>query len=315
MKKPIYTLAVILALCVVVYLVLKTKEKRTYAPQRVESFLEVDSSSVDRIEFWILGTKMVFEKRGENWFSTDPDSFRIDKTLVGQLVGLASNLEVVDLVSTNPQKQIFFQVDTLTGTTLNLLSQGKILASFVVGKMTTDYAHTYVRKTDSDEVWSAKGFISRIIQRRIDQWRDKSILELDPEKIQAIEFNKGKGSFRLTKADTTWQLSPSPYRESFDAKQDEVTDFVERIATLRTDAFAALPDLEGVDFKKPVLTLKLTLDDGSEEILTIVQKSEEDKRYFLTKQDEETFFILYQGSFDYINRDMEDFKSEAEPST
>jgi len=315
MKKPIYTLAIILVLCVVVYFVLKTKEKRTYAPQRVESFLEVDSSSVDRIEFWILDTKMVFEKRGQNWYSTDPDSFRIDKTLVGQLVGLASNLEVVDLVSTNPQKQIFFQVDTLTGTTLNLLSQGKIVASFVVGKMTTDYTHTYVRKRDSDEVWSAKGFISRIIQRRIDQWRDKAILELNPEKIQVIEFNKSKGSFRLTKADTIWQFSPSPYTESLDAKQDEVTDFVERIANLRTDGFALLTDIVELDFKKFALQLRVTLDDGSEEILTIAQKSKEDTRYFVEKQGEETIFILYQGSFDYINRDIEDFKSEGQPST
>lgn len=315
MKKTIYSLAIILGVCVIIYFLLIAREKRTYAPQRMESFLEIDSSLVDRVEFWIFNTKMVFEKKGENWHAAEPDSFRVDKRQVGQLLGLAANLEVQDLISTNPQKQIFFQVDTLTGTTLNLLSQGKILASLVVGKTSADLAQTYVRKRGSNEVWSAKGFLSRIVGRRIDEWRDKSILELDPQKIQAIEFVKKKGSFRLTKADTVWVLSPSPYAESFDAKQDEVTDFVERIAILRTDAFASLPDIAELDFEKSVLQLKVTSDDGSEEILTMTQKSKEDTRYFVEKQGEETIFILYQGSFDYINRDIEDFKSEAEPST
>jgi hypothetical protein len=205
---------------------------------------------------------------------------------------------------------MFFQVDTLTGTRLNFLSQDKILASLVVGKTSTDMTHTYVRRTDSDEVWSAKGFLSRIVGRRIEQWRDKSILELDPQKIQAVEFTKKKSSFRLTKADTVWNVSPSPFAEAFEAKENEARDFVERISSLRTDGFALLTDVVELDFNKYLLRLRFILDDGSEEILTIAQKSKDDKNYFLEKQGDETIYILYQGSFDYINREIEDFKSE-----
>jgi hypothetical protein len=310
MKKTILPLTIILALCVVIYFLVVTKEKKSFAPQKVESFLQVDSTIVDTIEFCILNTKMVFEKRDDNWFATQPDSFKVDKRLVDQLLSLTANLEVEDLISTNPIKQMLFQVDTLTGTMLNFLSQGDTVASFVVGKTSPDYMHTYVRKTDSDEVWASTGFLSRIINLRLEQWRDKSILELDPAKIETIEFIKKKGSFRLTKADTIWKVSPPPYTKSFDAKGEEVIDFLDRISQLRTDAFASLPDFEGLDFKKSLLKLKLTLDDGSEEIINIAQKSKEDNRYFVEKQGEETIFILYQGSFDYLNRDIEDFKSE-----
>jgi len=310
MKKTFLALPIILALCLIIYFLLVSKEKKTFAPQRVEKFLEIDSSSVDVVEFCILNTKMVFEKKDDKWYVTQPDSFRADKNSLGQLLNLVANLEVEDLISTNPRKQMLFQVDTLTGTILNFISQGKTMASLVVGKTSTDFLYTYVRKLDSDEVWSAKGFLSHVVGRRRDQWRDKSILDLDAEKIQTVEFTRKKGSFKLTRVDTIWQVSAPPYAETFDTKHIEVKDFLDRISNLRTDGFASLPDLEGVDFTKPVLTLKLILEDGSEEILSVVQKSQEDKRYFLTKEGDETIYILYQGSFDYLDRDIEDFKSE-----
>lgn len=310
MKRTIIPLVMILALCVIVYFLLISREKKTYSPERIETFVQIDSSAVDKVEFCIFNTKMVFSRRNGNWYASGPDSFKVDNRMVGQLLNLVANLEVEDLISTNPKKQLLFQVDTLSGTVLNFMSGNDTLASLVVGKTSPDFMHTYVRKTDSDEVWSAIGFLSRMVGRHVEQWRDKTILELDAQKIRAIEFKKKKGSFKLTKADTLWKVSPSPYKNEYDVKEDEVRNFLDRISNLRTDAFATLPDLEGVDFKKPVLTLKLTKDDGTEEILTIVQKSEEDKRYFLTKEGEETFFILYQGSFDYLNRNIEDFKSE-----
>jgi hypothetical protein len=314
MKRTIIPLVMILALCLIVYFLLISREKKTYTPERIETFVQIDSSVVDKVEFCIYNTKMVFNKRNGNWYASGPDSFKVDQRMVGQLLNSVANLEVEDLISTNPQKQLLFQVDTLSGTVLNFMSGNDTLASLVVGKSSSDFMHTYVRKTNSDEVWSAKGFLSRMVGRHLDQWRDKTILELDTEKIKTIEFKREKSSFRLAKVDTVWKVSPAPYKNEYDVKEDEVSNFLDRISNLRTDAFATLPDLEGVDFKKPALVLKLTLDDGTEEILTIVQKNE-DKRYFVVKEAEETFFILYQGSFDYLNRNIEDFKSEAPPIT
>ena len=310
MKRAIIPLVMILILCVIVYFILISKEKRIYSPERIEAYVNLDSSAVDKIEFCILKTKMAFDKRDGKWFATGPKSFKVDKRLVGQLLSMVANLEVEDLISTNPRKQMLFQVDTLTGTILNFMSGNDTLASLAVGKTSQDFMYTYVRKTDSDEVWSAKGFLSRIVGRHLDQWRDKSILDLDAEKINAVEFKKKKKSFKLAKVDTVWKVSSSLYTEGQDTREDEVRAFIDRISNLRTDEFAELPDLEGVNFKKPVLTLKLTLDNGTEETLTIVQKSLEDKRYVVTKDGEETFFILYQGSFDYLDREIEDFKSE-----
>jgi hypothetical protein len=295
---------------VIVYFLLISKEKKTYSPERIESYVDLDSSAVDKIEFCILQSKMVFDKENGKWYASGPKSFKVDKRLVGQLLSMVANLEVVDLISTNPRKQMLFQVDTLTSTILNFMSGNDTLASLAVGKTSQDYMYTYVRKTDSDEVWSAKGFLSRIVGRHLDQWRDKSILDLDAEKITTIEFKKKKGSFKLAKVDTVWKISSSLYTEEQDTQEDEVRTFIDRISNLRTDEFAELPDLEGVNFKKPVLTLKLTLEDDTEEILTIVQKGRDDKMYFVTKEGEETFFILYQGSFDYLDREIEDFKSE-----
>ena len=308
MKKSFYVLVIILVLCVIIYFLLISKEKKIFAPQAVVNFIQLDSSLVDKIEFTIFQTKRVFEKREGNWFSLGHDSIKLDNNLIGQLLSLIINLEVEDLISTNPKKQIRFQVDTLTGTRVDFIGRGENLVSLVVGKTSPDFMYTYVRKSNSDEVWSAKGFLSQVIGRRLDQWRDRHIFQLDTERIQEIEFMKRKGSFKLIQVDTLWKVSPSPYYEKYETNTEQVNGFLGFISSLRADAFAPKMEIEQLDFRRPVLQMKLTLVDGYREVLTFTQKSEEDKRYFVKKGKEETIYQLYQGSFDQIDKRMGDFK-------
>ena len=310
MRKSFYALVLILILCAIVYFLVVSKEKKTFAPQRVEHFLQFDSSSVDKIKFSLFQTKRIFEKKDENWYSTHPDSFKLDKILVGQFLNLMANLEVEDLISANPVKQMRFQVDTLTGTRIDFFNREKLLASLVVGKTSSDYMYTYVRKSNSKEVWSAKGFLSPLVSRRLDQWRDKSIIELDAEKIQKVEFVRNKGSFWLIKADTLWKVSPPPYSASYEVKEDKVEDFIKFISSFKADAFVSKKEALKLDMGKSVLQLRLVLEDGSGEILTVFREGGESERYFAKKGEDETIYEFSKGSYELIDKRVEDFKSE-----
>lgn len=141
MKKTIYFLLGILLIFVTVYFLLTQKEKKTFAPERMENFLQLDSALVDRVEFNRFGTRLILQKVNQLWYLVEPDSFRADKNAVGQLLSNASHLRVEEMISSNREKQTFFMVDSVTGTRIDFFSGNNIQASVVVGKMTSDYMH------------------------------------------------------------------------------------------------------------------------------------------------------------------------------
>ncbi|NIN00028.1 MAG: DUF4340 domain-containing protein [candidate division Zixibacteria bacterium] len=314
MKKPIYVLIAVFLLFVTIYLVLVQKEKKTFSPRTVENFLGLDSVSVNRIEFIKYDTKMVFQKIGQQWYIVEPDSYRADNKAIGQLVSLASHLTVGEIISSNPEKQILFQVDSLTGTGLDFFSGDRQLASVVVGKMSDDYMHAYLRKTGSEDVYLAKGFFSSITQQRVDHWRDRQILAFDPGLVTEVEFTQGKDKFKLTREDTVWQLSAPPYRETATADHEKTEDYIRTLAEIRSDKFPLKNEIVGMRFENPELVIKLTFADGHEEKLLATKASGEGNRYFVKTDQSESVFVLFEYNYKRLAKKLEDFQPEAEES-
>ncbi len=310
MKKPLYLLLGILLVFLIIYFLLIQKEKKTFSPGKVENFLKLDSAQVNRIEFGKFGTKLIFQKTNQQWYMLEPDSFRADNNAIGQLLSAASHLEVGEVISSNKEKQFFFQVDTLTGTRLNFLAGENQLASLVIGKTSSDYLHTYLRKTDSDDVHLAKGHFTRIVNRKVDQWRASGILAFDPKQVKEVELSQGKEKFKLTKEDTLWQLSLYPYQESFQADSKKAEDYVRTLANMKADEFARKPEIEEIDFKKPQFVLKLTFLDGHDQRLFATRKTKEDNRYFMKTDQDQSVFVLFEYNFKRLAKKFKDFQSK-----
>jgi hypothetical protein len=312
MKKSIYPLVGILILFVIIYLLLVQKEEKTFAPGRVENFLDLDSALVDRIEFKKYDTRMVFQKAGQQWYITQPDSFRADNQVIGQMLSLASHLTVGDIISSNPEKQFFFQVDSLTGTRLDFLSADRKLASMVVGKMSDDFTHSYLRKTGSDDVYLAKGIFSGITKQQIEKWRDRQILTFDPQQIEEIEIVKEKGSFNLTREDTTWILSPHPYQQTMVADNRKVDEYVATLSDIKADKFAFKGETVGLSFQNPELEITLTFSDDQPKKLWAIKARGDENRYFVKTNQYSEVYVLFEYSFKRLAKGIEDFKSEGE---
>jgi len=201
-------------------------------------------------------------------------------------------------------------VDTVTGTRLNFFAGENQLASLVIGKMSSDYLHAYLRKTDSDDVYLAKGHFTRLANRPIDQWRDLNIFAFDLKQVKEIEISQDKEKFRLTQQDTLWQLSLYPYQKSFQADSKKTEDYIRTLAYMKADYFAKKPEVEGLDFKKTRLVLKLTFLDGHEEKLFVTQKHKEDDRYFAKTTQDKSVYVLYKYNFNNLAKEFEDFKSK-----
>jgi len=297
---------------VIIYLLLIQKEKKTFSPGKVENFLKLDSAQVNRIEFGKFGTKLIFQKTNQQWYMLEPDSFRADNNTIGQLLSVFSHLEVGEKISSNREKQFVFQVDTLTGTRLDFFRGENQLASVVIGKMSSDRLHAYLRKTNSDDVYLVRRHFIRMVKRKIDQWRDRGIFTFDPKHLREIKLSRGKEEFKLTREDTLWQLSLYPYQESFQADSKKTEDYLRTLADMKADEFARKPEIEEIDFKKPQFMLKLTFLDGHEETLFATQKRKEDNRYFVKTDQNKSIFVLFEYTFKRLAKKLEDFQPKEE---
>ena len=312
MKKPLYLLLGLLAIFVIVYVLLIQKEKKTFRQEKVENFLQLDSAAVNRFEFNLFDTKLAFVKLDQQWYMTRPDSCRADNRAIEQMLSMATHLEVGEIISSNPEKQFVFQVDTVMGNRLDFFDGENLLASMVIGKMQEDRLHAYLRKTDSDDVYLARGLFSHIANRRLDLWKDRSLFVLDPKQASQIELGQDKKKFRLTKQDTLWLVSAHPYQESLPADVGAVDEYIETLANMKIDDFLRASHARGIRFDRPQLELMLTLSDGEQEKVAAIAQGGEESRYYVKTDLDKNVFILYEFNFKRIAKTFEDFLPKEE---
>ena len=297
----------ILLFCTLVYLLLLQKENKTFAPGSVKNFLALDSARVDQIGFRKFDTRMSFQKVGQGWFMTEPDSFRADKDELGQLLSMASHLEVGEVISSNPEKQGYFMVDDYTGTTISFFLGKSELTSLVVGKTSKDLLHTYLRKTNSNDVFLAPGLLASMTERGVKEWKDRSIFDLDPKNIKELEFNQKSGNFKLTRSDTLWVMNLMPDGKLTTPDNRLVNDYLFTLSSIKGDEWAGQPEIEQLDFTKSEYTITITFLDGYRESLFIVQLQPGGSRYYAKTDQGSNILILYEYTFKRIAKQPDDF--------
>jgi hypothetical protein len=219
---------------------------------------------------------------------------------------------VGEMISSNPGKQYWFQVDTLTGTGLDFLSAGHLLASVIIGKTSEDNINGYLRKTTSDDVYLTDANFVRMAQRNINQWRDPRLFTFDGDQINEIQWNQGRIGFRLIRTDSLWELSRYPYQETSAADTQAAKAYARTLADMRADDFPFKSQLSGVDLKAREPLLVITLRDGDQVKLFAVEGPGEGNQYWVATSQDNEVFTLFEYNFKLLNKTPEDFLPKPE---
>ena len=231
MKRNTWILLAVLALLAVVTILVLNRPGEQSSPGFLEEpLVRFDSAAVDRLEITSAQGRVVLARQGSRWMVEEPLSAPADEAVIGTAIGKSASILLKSLVSSNPQKQFLFQVDS-TATLVRIFDHGTERAAFRVGKLGTSYRDTYVRREGSDDVYLADGVLTYVFAKPTRDWRDKSIFRTDQAAIQSVDFRYGDTTFTLTKADTLWLLNGSPTVET------TVTSFLTSLANFQADAF------------------------------------------------------------------------------
>ncbi len=206
MSRSTWTLVAILVLLIgAALLVLQRPGERASQETSGAMLVQFDSAAVDQITLRSPGGSVVLKKASGTWMMESPIRYRADQSAVDAVLSKARSIPITTIVSSNAERFSLFNVDS-TGTSVRLNAGDAVLASFYIGKPSSSFSETYVRKDGSSDVVLADGMFAYTFSRAANEWRDKAILTVRQDEIQNVRFAYGDTTFAIARADSGWIL-------------------------------------------------------------------------------------------------------------
>jgi hypothetical protein len=291
--------------------------ERRGTTSRERTFEKVDIERITQIEVSGKGTGVTLSRQGGIWMVTEPVEYPANETLVEDMLTQVDELAVTNLVSTSPANHDLYEVGPDTGVLVRLLGGRdgqRRLAEFYIGKMTSDFGHTYIRRFAEDEVFMASGLLQGYFNKTVSGWRDKTILSLEIENIEQVELSSSENSWLVARRGVYPETADAPWVIRTDG------EFVPADSTAVITILHRLINLSASDFPSPAQPLDFNWDDPDYRIMlgltgdipvgiNVWLKEGENSRVWVKKDGDETVFIMYKSTFDVIAKQSTDLIS------
>ena len=209
----------------------------------------------------------VLEKKNDVWLVTSEASYPADADAVQKMLDVAAGLSRKDMISSNPEKQAAYQVDT-TGVAVTIEdAKGKTRAAFTVGKLGPDYQSTYVREANSAEVILAPGYLGPIFSRGTQSWQDKRVFNYEPTDLVEIGVNKPGLAMVLKRSDDGKWLVAQPEGAACDSnKASRLARILARLTSVDFAGRVPMPEA-GVDRPDSSVWFKVASGAGAKLVI------------------------------------------------
>lgn len=153
---------------------------------------------------------------------------------------------VAELAATSRSSHSRMGIDSASGKKLRFIKGGKLLAELVVGQRGPGYQGAYVRKAGADEVYLVRGSLPDVVERYVDEWRDRRIAEVEPDSVQEVRVERGKVRYTLRRRDGRWEFAGGA-----EADTAEVRRMLDEYRNLRAGGFPTAAQEDSIDFARP----------------------------------------------------------------
>lgn len=174
------------------------------ASGEITEFVEsLDSQSVTVIRIDGPDGPVALTREGDTW---TVNGFASDSNSISRLLDAIEAVAVGDLVATNPDNHDRTGVSTDSAVTVDFVGSGGAIRTILVGKGGRRMATAYVRLPDADDVYLLYGDLRAQVVRRLDNWRDRTMVALDTANVARISIERDSVDYTLVRGDSTWRL-------------------------------------------------------------------------------------------------------------
>ncbi|MBI5022221.1 MAG: DUF4340 domain-containing protein [Ignavibacteriales bacterium] len=223
-------IAVLVILVVIVILILPSSGEREVSYDLPLAAVKIDSGAVVKIEIVQPKSSIMLENIGGKWEVTSPIHATADPVAIAQLLNGFSQFKIGSLISSNPEKQKLFQVDS-SGTRLTFTNRNAKTTSLIIGKMGPSFSELYFRLPDSKEVYLGEGVDTWNVNKSVKDWRDKSIYRTMTESIKEITITTAAKEFLFNRESDGWHIGDRVI------DNNELNPLLNTLSNLRADDF------------------------------------------------------------------------------
>jgi hypothetical protein len=199
-------------------------------------------ADVDRIEISAPSETLRIARADTAW---TVNAHAADTREVSQLLtALADSAAASELVARSPGSHGRLGVDS-AGRRLLVAHGERVLLELVIGSAGPSYQTAYVRRTDGDEVYLYRGRLVSLVDRPVDEWRDRRIGQLASDSVGSVRIARGTRVAALTRADTTWTVNGAH------ADSGTVQSLLSALRDLTAVGFATEARADSLDFVRP----------------------------------------------------------------
>ena len=199
-------------------------------------FPDFDKEQVAKIEVIATDETTTLSKQNGEWIVASMDNYPADSEGVAELLTKMGEFKNTQRVSSNPEKQAEFEVDS-TGVEAKLMdANDKLLAHLFVGKITPGFFSSYVRAADSNDVYVAQGNLQSVFNKGTRTWKDRTIFDFNKGNVTELNISSPEETVELRlDANGTWQMLKP---EASAVNATEVDTLLTTFSELDTDDFA-----------------------------------------------------------------------------
>ncbi len=293
-NRPLMILGAVAVVLLLAYFLLSRMDRSELSPYVGNNFVGLDSGMVNRITVSRLGGIVEFQRTGDGWNVVDNGTpRRAERGVIDNIANIAHDLTVGEIISSNPEKQMLFEADTLLGRTVRFYRETQELAAVIVGKAGSDFRSSYVRKPDSKDVYLAATPISRLLERPASGYRDRAIHALDTAQIMSIRIQSGDLNYQIARVDSLWMINDAK-GTSVPASSAKIGPLVSQLATLRISEFVSPADAQAVSFGEKSDRVSIGLRDGAAIQVVLQMKDETSKNYYLRSTVDNEVYSVYE---------------------
>ncbi len=248
---------------------------------------------VDSIEITTSDETNILALQSDQWVLVNHNNQLVKPENITAVFTALSDLEVNDIVSSNPDKQNIYEVGE-TGIKVVIKSGDKIIQDFIVGKNGPSWPSSYIRFSGEDEVYLVRDMLSQIFG--IPEWRNMTITQLDSNLISSLKWSNG---LEIIKEEEQWRII-SP--KSLDIEETKISTVLSNLNNLEAIDIAGI---KAWDLKQEDASFILEVSTTDTNIYKLAywyhEKEEGDYDYYVVRKGDDNVYILSK----YVAENME----------
>lgn len=286
MKKE-YIILIILIIGLGAYIGLKKDNRIHYELPKIP---DVDTARIDRMEISKAERVVTLEKSENGWTVTN-QKFPANPDEITEILSTLKEIKLSALVS-EAKDLTRYELDDPHAIKVKALAGNEVLRTFVIGKTAPSYNHTFIYLNDKDRtVYQANGNFKSRFDKPADDFRDKKVLEFDPDSVKKITLEKQGKIVTLVKAtapeepdqvkdeaaeDSTAEKKPpqkATWKNEDGAAVDQKTlsDLLSSLSKLECEAF--MDDDKATRLKEIKPSCKISLENDKTFVLNLFDKN------------------------------------------